>query len=522
MGDAKIGPCRRKQKEKRKGNGRNGWNLTERSSTSQRRDKQKERKKKLVSRASCSGTYVRYSLNSFQQYQLGNSAWRSRLLVYLNNQKKKKQGYSSIDTGLLAFGHVNVAHTESKLGYLPKAHSPRPWFLPTIGFFILQGNVRVSITQLYIVLGFSPNILPMIQMFSRLFSAMKNLTTVSEFILIGLSDHPHNLPLLFLVFFFIYVLTVIVNFLIIVFIFIDSQLHTPMYFFLGNLAFIDVSYSSVTAPRMLIDLVTKNHSISIPSCITQVFFFIYLASAELFLLSAMSYDRYIAICHPLHYTQIMSWTVCTQMASGVWILGFLYSLVHTLFSLRLTFCGPNTIHNFFCDLPHLFQISCTDTFINIIVILIVGGILGIGAFAITLVPYIRIFTTILKIRTHHGKLKAFSTCTSHLTVVFIFYASIIFIYFVPTTSNLFTVNRVVSVTYALINPLLNPLIYSIRNKDLKAAVRILAASSVTPEEDILKLKPIPGHFKQAHHSDPVGFKIFLFNYAHADVTTTGF
>ncbi|XP_077134888.1 olfactory receptor 1G1-like [Ranitomeya variabilis] len=302
---------------------------------------------------------------------------------------------------------------------------------------------------------------------------MKNLANVSGFLLIGLSDHPHNLHLFFIVFFFIYVLTVITNFVIIVFVFTDSQLHTPMYFFLGNLAFIDVSYSSVTAPKMLLDLVTENHSISLPACTTQVFFFIYLASAELFLLSAMSYDRYIAICHPLHYTQIMSWTACTYMASGVWILGFLYSLVHTLFTLRLTFCGPYTIHNFFCDLPHLFQISCTDIFLNILVSLLVGGSFGIGAFAVTFVPYFHIFSTVLRIRTSHGKLKAFSTCTSHLMVVFIFYGSIIFIYFVPTTSNLFTLNRVVSVTYALINPLLNPLIYSIRNKDLKDAVKRL-------------------------------------------------
>ncbi|CAJ0955722.1 unnamed protein product [Ranitomeya imitator] len=302
---------------------------------------------------------------------------------------------------------------------------------------------------------------------------MKNLANVSGFLLIGLSDHPHNLHLYFIVFFFIYVLTVITNFLIILCVFTDSQLHTPMYFFLGNLAFIDVSYSSVTAPKMLLDLVTENHSISLPACTTQVFFFIYLASAELFLLSAMSYDRYIAICHPLRYTQIMSWTACTYMASGVWILGFLYSLVHTLFTLRLTFCGPNTIHNFFCDLPHLFQISCTDIFLNILVSLLVGGSFGIGAFTVTFVPYLRILRTVLRIRTSRGKRKAFSTCTSHLTVVFIFYGSIIFIYFVPTTSKLFTLNRVVSVTYALINPLLNPLIYSIRNKDLKDAVKRL-------------------------------------------------
>ncbi|XP_075178183.1 LOW QUALITY PROTEIN: olfactory receptor 5V1-like [Anomaloglossus baeobatrachus] len=297
---------------------------------------------------------------------------------------------------------------------------------------------------------------------------MKNLTKITGFLLIGLSDHPQNFHLLFIVFFFIYLLTVIANVLIIIFVFTNSQVHTPMYFFLGNLAFIDVS---VTAPKMLHDLVTNNHLISLPACTTQVFSFIYLASAEVSLLSAMSYDRYVAICHPLCYTQIMSWAVCTQMASGVWVLGFIYSLVHTLFTLRLTFCGQNIIHNFFCDLPHLFQISCTDIFLNILDSLVVDVSFGIGAFAITFVPYIRILSTVLRIQTNDGKLKAFSTCTSHLTVVFIFYGFIIFIYFVPTTSNLFTLNRVVSVTYALINPLLNPLIYSIRNKVLKDSVK---------------------------------------------------
>ncbi|XP_075040308.1 olfactory receptor 1G1-like [Mixophyes fleayi] len=300
---------------------------------------------------------------------------------------------------------------------------------------------------------------------------MKNLTNMTDFLLIGISDHPQTIHVLFVTFLLIYLMTLIINLLIMFLVLTDSQLHTPMYFFLGNLAFLDMSYSSVTAPRMLFDLATKSRSISFPACITQVFFFIYFASSELFLLSAMSYDRYTAICHPLHYTQIMSRSVCTYMAAVVWVLGFLYSLVHTLCSLRLTFCGPYTIHNFFCDLPHLFQISCTDTSINIIVIFIVGGILGLGAFAVTFFPYIRILNTVLRIQSNNGKLKAFSTCTSHLTVVFIFYGSIIFIYFVPTTSNLFTMNRVISVTYALINPLFNALIYSIRNKDLKTALK---------------------------------------------------
>nr|DBA18434.1 TPA: hypothetical protein GDO54_016677 [Pyxicephalus adspersus] len=200
---------------------------------------------------------------------------------------------------------------------------------------------------------------------------MKNLTKVTSFLLIGLSDHPPTINILFVVFLLIYLMTIVINPAIIYLVFTDSHLHNPMYFFLGNLAFLDMCYSSVTAPKMLYDLVSNNRSITIPACTMQIFFFIYFAL--------------------------------------VWVLGFLYSLVHTLFSLRLTFCGPNTIHNFFCDLPHLFQISCTDTFINILVILLVGGSLGLGAFAITFLPYVGIFSAVLRMETNTCMLKAFST-----------------------------------------------------------------------------------------------------------------
>ncbi|KAE8612045.1 hypothetical protein XENTR_v10012692 [Xenopus tropicalis] len=312
---------------------------------------------------------------------------------------------------------------------------------------------------------------------------MENITKVSEFTLTALSHQPHVKYFLFLVFLLIYLITSLINLLILFLSLTDAQLHTPMYFFLGNLAFLDMSYSSVTVPRMLSDFISKSTTISYPACITQMFFFIYFASAELFLLAAMSYDRYVAVCHPLHYTQIMSWKVCAQMISVVWILGLLYSLVHTLFSLRLTFCRSKIIHNFFCDLPHLFQLSCTDTFINFVVIFVVGGILGLLAFAITFLPYVHIISAVLKIKSNDGKRKAFSTCTSHITVVSIFYASIIFIYFVPTTSYLFLLNRIVSVIYSVINPLLNPLIYSLRNKDLMSACR-----RTLPETFALKCK----------------------------------
>ncbi|XP_077323663.1 olfactory receptor 8U9-like [Lithobates pipiens] len=299
---------------------------------------------------------------------------------------------------------------------------------------------------------------------------MGNVTEISFFTLVGLSDHPLTMNGLFLLFLLIYLMTLITNLLIFFLVLTDYNLHNPMYFFLANLAFLDMSYSSVTAPRMLFDLVTKRHSISIPACISQVFFYLSFAGSELFLLSAMSYDRYIAICHPLHYKLMMSWRVCTHMASLVWVGGCSVSLVHTLLSLRLSFCRTSSIHNFFCDLPHLYQITCTDTFINIMVVFLLSGIILLGVFFFTFLPYIFIFSTILRIRTKTGKRKAFSTCSSHLTVVFIFYGSIVFIYFVPSSSNMVNLNKLFSVITSLINPLLNPLIYSLRNKDLMEAL----------------------------------------------------
>ncbi|KAM3915728.1 olfactory receptor 5V1-like [Leptodactylus fuscus] len=300
---------------------------------------------------------------------------------------------------------------------------------------------------------------------------MKNQTAISSVLLLSLSDTPRTIYVLFTIFLLIYLMTVLSNFLIILLVVTCAHLHTPMYFFLGNLAFLDMSYSSVTAPRLLYDLSTHRWSISFPDCIAQIFFVIYFGSSEVFLLSSMSYDRYVAICRPLYYSQVMSWGTCIQMASLVWLSGFLAPIICTLCLRRLTFCGPNFIRNFFCDLPHLFQISCTDTSINVLVLVIVGGVLGTGAFVATFYPYVKIFRTVMKIRTNDGKRKAFSTCTSHLTVVLIYYASVTFIYYVPNTSNLLMLNQVVTVIYTLVTPLLNPLIYSLRNKDLKAALQ---------------------------------------------------
>ncbi|XP_069824014.1 olfactory receptor 1G1-like [Dendropsophus ebraccatus] len=298
-----------------------------------------------------------------------------------------------------------------------------------------------------------------------------NQTMITSIFLMSLSENEKIIYILFTIFFFIYLMTFFTNFIIILLILTCANLHTAMYFFLGNLAFLDMSYSSVTAPRMLFDLSTKNWSISLPDCIAQIFFVVYFGSSEVYLLSSMSYDRYVAICHPLHYSQIMSWGMCCQLVSLVWLFGLLAPIICTLCLKRLIFCGPNFIQNFFCDLPHLFQISCTDTFINVLVVIIVGGVLGSIAFIATFYPYVKIFSTVAKIRTITGRRKAFSTCTSHLTVVFIFYASVTFIYYVPNTSNLLALNQTVTVIYTLITPLLNPLIYSLRSKDLKTALQ---------------------------------------------------
>ncbi|XP_071984401.1 olfactory receptor 1G1-like [Engystomops pustulosus] len=300
---------------------------------------------------------------------------------------------------------------------------------------------------------------------------MMNQTSITIVLLMSLSDDQKTIHVLFIFFLLVYLMTVFSNFLIILLVVTCAHLHTPMYFFLGNLAFLDLTYSSVTAPRLLFDLSTQHWSITFSECIVQMFFLMYFGTSEVFLLSSMSYDRYVAICCPLHYSQIMSWDKCTQIVSSVWSSALLNPIIYTACLRRLTFCGPNFIKNFFCDLPHLFQISCTDPTINFQILIIVGGVVGTVAFISTFYPYVKIFRTVLRIGTSDGKSKAFSTCTSHLTVVIIYYASITFIYFVPNTSNLLTLNRVVTVIYTLITPLLNPLIYSLRSKDLKAALQ---------------------------------------------------
>ncbi|XP_075421348.1 olfactory receptor 1G1-like isoform X1 [Ascaphus truei] len=300
---------------------------------------------------------------------------------------------------------------------------------------------------------------------------LENQTILHEFFLLGFSDFLMIQYILFLLFSSIYLMTLTGNLLILVLIHNEVRLHTPMYFFLGNLACLDAGSSSVTVPRMLADLLTEKRTISLTACRAQVFFIFIFATSEIFLLAVMSYDRYVAICHPLHYNHVMSWDVCAQMASVAWMLGFSHSLIQTLCTHMLTFCGPNIIQSFFCELPLLLQLSCTDTFINILVIFLAALILGLLALGFTFIPYIQIFRTILGIPTKEGKHKAFSTCASHLSVVFIFYGTCFFTYLRPTPSHPGIGDTLVSVIYTVINPLLNPFIYSLRNKELKGALR---------------------------------------------------
>ncbi|XP_078502473.1 olfactory receptor 5V1-like [Lissotriton helveticus] len=298
-----------------------------------------------------------------------------------------------------------------------------------------------------------------------------NKTLVSEFILLGLSSIPDVEGLVFMIFLLIYVTTLTGNIFIITVIHRDANLHTAMYYFISNLSFLDCCSSTVTVPKMLVNLLAEKKTISFSSCMIQLYFFVSLVSIECLLLAAMAYDRYIAICHPLQYSSIMDERACSCLAAGLWVGGHIYSSVHVILMSRLLFCNSKEIQHFFCDIPPLLKLSCSDTFINILVIFTLGGFLGFGSLLTKFVSYTFIIITILNIKSSEGRAKAFSTCASHLIVVMIFYASLLFTYFQPTTNNSFYVDRFVSVVYTILTPMVNPMIYSLRNTEMKKAVK---------------------------------------------------
>ncbi|XP_044917621.1 olfactory receptor 8S1-like [Felis catus] len=298
---------------------------------------------------------------------------------------------------------------------------------------------------------------------------MKNVSMITEFVLLGLSSDPQIQTMLFVLFLGIYLLTLVGNLVMILVIRVDPRLHTPMYFFLGHLSFLDLSFSSVTVPKMLQNFLTQNKSISMWGCITQSFFFTLSGGTEACLLSAMAYDRYAAICHPLVYTMVINRPLCIVIVSISWAVGFLISLLNSLFIHKLYFCGSNIILHFSCELPPLFPLSCTDPIVNEILLAVSCAFLGLLTLPLILFSYSRVICAILNIRSSEGQAKAFSTCSSHLTVVLLFYGTALFRYISPASGSV--LERVVSIQYSVITSLLNPLIYSLKNQEVKAALQ---------------------------------------------------
>ncbi|XP_025050649.1 olfactory receptor 6C75-like [Alligator sinensis] len=302
-------------------------------------------------------------------------------------------------------------------------------------------------------------------------NARGNQTHVTEFILLGFGELPEQHLILFLPFLLIYIVTMTGNLLILALVVADQHLHTPMYFFLGSLSFLEICYTSNILPRMLASAVTGNRSISFHGCFVQYYFFGCFAATECYLLAVMSYDRYLAICKPLHYTALMNTRVCLQLVTGSWISGFLSNSILTLLIASLSFCGPNEIDHFFCDSFPMIKLSCSNSHIERLMTSFMACVTSLIPFMLTLASYICIITTIMKIPSTTGRKKAFSTCSSHLIVVTLFYGSIIFVYGIPQKKTLKHITKVFSAFFTILTPILNPLIYSLRNKEVKEALK---------------------------------------------------
>ncbi|CAK6443512.1 unnamed protein product [Pipistrellus nathusii] len=301
-----------------------------------------------------------------------------------------------------------------------------------------------------------------------------NITTVTKFVLLGLSHNPQIQVVLFVLFLVVYLLTLTENLLLLLLVIkADSHLHTPMYFFLGHLSFLDAFYSSVIVPKLLENLLSKWKTISLLGCFTQIFLVIFSGAAEACLLSVMAYDRFQAVCHPLLYMVTMDRKVCTGLVAASWAVGMGSSLVNTLLLAQQNFCGPNFIHSFVCELPPVLLLACSDSYISIASILTTVGILGFGTLVLLLGSYTRIIMTALRINSATGRSKIFSTCSSHVLVVTIFYGSGVFRYMTPASGSV--LEQVLSLQYSVVTPLLNPLIYSLKNQEVKAALRRMLA-----------------------------------------------
>ncbi|XP_019810143.2 olfactory receptor 10G9-like [Bos indicus] len=304
---------------------------------------------------------------------------------------------------------------------------------------------------------------------------MTNASLVKTFILTGLPHAPELDMLLFGIFLVIYVLTIVGNLLIMLLIIVNPHLHTPMYYFLSNLSFIDMWYSTVTVPKMLMTLESPEGSpISFPSCVAQFYSFDFLGSTECFLYTVMSYDCFLAISYPLRYASMMSGRMCAILATTTWLSGSLHSAAQTTLTFRLPFCGPNQIQHYICDAPSILKLACADTSTVEMVIFVNIGLVALGCFLLIMLSYVSIIHSILKIRTSEGRWRAFQTCASHCTVVLCFYVPLVFIYLRPGSKEV--VDRIVAVFYTVMTPLLNPVVYTLRNKDVKKALLKLKKS----------------------------------------------
>ncbi|XP_073410952.1 olfactory receptor 6B1-like [Dendrobates tinctorius] len=294
----------------------------------------------------------------------------------------------------------------------------------------------------------------------------KNKTEITEFYLLGFPSLLELQIIIFLFFFLIYVLTISENIIIVTTIQLHPKLQKPMYFFLSNLAFLEICYISVTVPNLLVSVLTEKKTISFWGCMTQLFFFISLMCTECVLLAVMAFDRYIAVCHPLHYITIMSHELCVQLALSSWASGFTITIIKIYFISKLSFCGPNIINHFFCDISPVLNLACIDMSLAELVDFILALVILLIPLLVTAISYICIIFTILKISSTDGRQKAFSTCASHLTVVTIFFSTTLFIYARPKKARSVDANKLISLLYAVITPMVNPFIYCLRNKEI--------------------------------------------------------
>ncbi|XP_041618298.1 olfactory receptor-like protein OLF4 [Vulpes lagopus] len=315
-----------------------------------------------------------------------------------------------------------------------------------------------------------------------------NDTQISAFLLLGLSEEPEIQPLLFGLFLSMYLITVFGNLLLIVAISSDSHLHTPMYFFLANLSLVDICFTSTTVPKMLQNIQTQSKVITYAGCITQMYFFILFVVLDAFLLTVMAYDRYVAICQPLHYMVIMKTQLCALLVLLSWIVSVLYSLLQTSMVLRLSFCTEMAIPHFFCELNQVIQLACSDTFLSNIVMYFAAMFMATGTFFGILYSYSKIASSIRRISSALGKSKAFSTCASHLSVVSLFFCTSLGVYLSSAAPQSSHSTAVASVMYTVVTPMLNPFIYSLRNKDIKKALMRFSGMAGLKVTTILELK----------------------------------